>query len=93
MLELADIWESEQDLSDYFDSILKPVTEKINSPLPKEDFFQFIMCSSNKKIATISKIILLDLPIRSHSIFYGIITLGPIMRDGQNIYFISIPTL
>jgi hypothetical protein len=34
-LRVADIWESEQDLNNYFNSRLKPVMEKINAPNAK----------------------------------------------------------
>jgi hypothetical protein len=37
---VADIWESEQDLNNYFSNKLKPVMEKINAPLPKGEIFQ-----------------------------------------------------
>jgi hypothetical protein len=39
-IRVADIWESEQDLNNYFNNKLKPVMEKINAPLPKGEIFQ-----------------------------------------------------
>ena len=36
-LRVADIWESEQDLNNYFNNILKPAAEKVNAPMPKGD--------------------------------------------------------
>jgi hypothetical protein len=39
-IHVADIWESEQDLNNYFSSILKPAFEKINAPMPKGEIFQ-----------------------------------------------------
>jgi hypothetical protein len=38
-IRVADIWESEQDLNNYFNNKLKPVMEKINAPLPKGEIF------------------------------------------------------
>jgi hypothetical protein len=34
-LRVADIWESEQDLNNFFNNVLKPAAEKINAPTPK----------------------------------------------------------
>lgn len=39
-IQVADIWESEQDLNNYFSSTLKPAFEKINAPMPKGEIFQ-----------------------------------------------------
>jgi hypothetical protein len=38
-IRVADVWESEQDLNNYFNSKLKPVMEKINAPLPKGEIY------------------------------------------------------
>jgi hypothetical protein len=38
-LHVVDIWESEQDLNNYFNDKLKPVMEKINAPPPKGEIF------------------------------------------------------
>ena len=35
IIHVADIWESEQDFNNFFNSRLKPVMEKINLPIPK----------------------------------------------------------
>jgi len=32
---VADIWESEDDLNNYFNNKLKPAMERINAPMPK----------------------------------------------------------
>jgi hypothetical protein len=34
-LRVADIWESEDDLNNYFNNKLKPAMERINAPMPK----------------------------------------------------------
>ena len=38
-LRVADIWESEQDLNNFFNNVLKPAAEKINAPMPKGEIF------------------------------------------------------
>jgi heme-degrading monooxygenase HmoA len=36
---VADIWESEQDFNNFFNSRLKPVMERLNIPIPKREIF------------------------------------------------------
>ena len=38
-IRVADIWESEQDFNNYFNSRLKPVMERLNIPIPKGEIF------------------------------------------------------
>jgi hypothetical protein len=38
-IQVADIWESEQDLNNFISSRLKPAMEKINAPMPKGEIF------------------------------------------------------
>lgn len=39
-IQVVDIWESEQDFTNYFNSKLKAAFEKINAPMPKGQFYQ-----------------------------------------------------
>jgi hypothetical protein len=38
-IRVADIWESEQDFNNFFNSRLKPVMERLNIPIPKGEIF------------------------------------------------------
>ncbi|CAN5170924.1 hypothetical protein BH18THE2_BH18THE2_36170 [soil metagenome] len=38
-IRVADIWESEQDFNNFFNSRLKPVMERLNIPIPKGELF------------------------------------------------------
>jgi hypothetical protein len=39
-IQVADIWESEQDFTNYFNGTLKAGFEKINAPMPKGSFYE-----------------------------------------------------
>jgi hypothetical protein len=51
-IRVADIWESEQDLDNYFNNKLKPVMERLNAPMPKREIFRIHNINAFQSIDT-----------------------------------------
>jgi hypothetical protein len=49
-IQVADLWESEQDFTNYFNSKLKAGFDKINAPMPKGEFYQVHNINANQSI-------------------------------------------